>query len=221
MHEAFGIITRNLRTAIGPRSRVRNDILVSSLDDSPAKAGLTYCRLFSTENRISAQSVQTLDMLDRTLRGTREIQRLVFIDDFAGTGQTLVQGLQRNLDLLRFANSRGVRIVLIALAGFGQSRDYIQDFVKRNSLDADVYFCDELGPEDKAFAEASSVFTDAAELNRAKQVAESKGIILEKKYPLGYKDTQALIVFYLGCPNNSLPILWSQNSSWSPLFPRR
>ena len=43
MREAFGVVTRNLRTTIESRSRYRTDILVSSLDNSAAKAGLTYC----------------------------------------------------------------------------------------------------------------------------------------------------------------------------------
>ena len=220
MHEAFGIVTRNILTMIEPGSRVRNDIIVSPLDDSPAKSGSTYCRLFTSENRISTQSVLTLESLERRFPVTQGIQRLVLIDDFSGTGQTLVNGLRRHLDLLQRVNSEGIRVVVIALVGFVQARDYVDRFIGRSGLEADVYFCDELGPEHKAFSEESTVFTDPAERDRAKQVAEAKGVTLERKQPLGYGDTQASVVFYQSCPNNTLPIFWSKNSGWSPLFPR-
>ena len=220
MREAFGIVMRNMRTIIEPRARVRNDILVSSLDDSPAKSGSTYCRLFVSENRLSTNSVQTLESLERRFPTNNETQRLVLIDDFSGTGATLVDGLKRNLDFLRRMNSEGVRIVVIALVGFAQARDHIENFIEQAGLDADVYFCDELGPEHKAFSASSSIFVESAERDLARQIAEAKGVALERRFPLGYKDTQGLIVFYQSCPNNTLPIFWSRNGDWIPLFPR-
>lgn len=44
----------------------------------------------------------------------------------------------------------------------------------------------------------------------------------EKKdeiHTLGYKNSQALIVFAYNPPNNTLPIIWSSNN-WIPLYPR-
>lgn len=220
MHEAFGIVMRNIRTTIVPRARVRNDILVSPLDDSPAKSGSTYCRLFVSENQISTQSVNTLESLERRFPTNSDIQRLVLIDDFSGTGSTLVAGLHKHLELFRSVNSAGIRIIVIALVGFSQAREYIERYIEQAGLDADVYFCDELGAEHKAFSPSSLVFPDPAERDLARQVAEAKGVELERRIPLGYKDTQGLVVFYQSCPNNTLPIFWSQNRDWSPLFPR-
>jgi hypothetical protein len=39
-------------------------------------------------------------------------------------------------------------------------------------------------------------------------------------YPLGYENSQALIVFPYNPPNNTLPIIWSANNNWVPLYPR-
>ena len=64
------------------------------------------------------------------------------------------------------------------------------------------------------------IFPDPSERDRARQIAEAKGVMLEKEQPLGYGDTQASGVFYQSCPNNTLPIFWSRNSNWRPLFPR-
>ena len=220
MRVAFEIVTRDLASTREAGARVRQNILVSSLDESAAKAGLTYCRLFASENRISTQSVVPLASLDRAIGSDKHFQRLVFIDDFSGTGQTLVDALKRENDLLRHANSEGLRIVLITVAGFTQARDHIERFIGQCGLEADVYFCDELGPEHQAFSGTSIIFPNADERDRAKQVAEGKGVMLENRTPLGYGDLQASVVFFQSCPNNTLPILWSQNKEWSPLFPR-
>ena len=219
MKEAFGIVRRNIHTLID-ESRVRSDILVSTFDKSIAKGGSTYCRLFASENQISTQSVLALESLERRFVGNRRIQRLVFIDDFSGSGGTLINGIRDNIDLLRRANAEGIRIIVIALVGFAESRDSIERFVKQSKLDADVYFCDELGLEDRVFSETSTVFDDPTEREQARQIAESKGVKLEPKQPLGYRDTQALVVFHQSCPNNTLPIIWSNNSGWRPLFSR-
>ncbi len=222
MHEAFGIVTREMLTVIQSGARVRRrDILVSSLDASPAKSGLTYCRLFASENQIFAESVVSLESLKQRIADGHKVQRLVLVDDFSGSGQTLVAGLNRNLDLLWQANKVGIKIILVTLVGFDQARVKVERFIHNKGLDAAVYFCEELGPEDRAFSKESAVFPDLVERERAERVAETKGITLEPKHPLGYADTQALLVFSQSCPNNTLPILWSRNSGWSPLFPRQ
>ena len=221
MNVAFGIVKRHMTSFIGSGVRVRRDILVSSLDASAAKSGLTYCRLFANENQLSTDSVQPLEQLEGRFEKNHTYQRLVLIDDFAGSGRSLVAGLERHMHLLRKANSAGIRIILISLVGFVQARSRVVDFIEKSDLDAFVYFCDELGPEDSAFSEQSTVFPDPVERERAKHVAESKGVALEPKHSLGYANTQALLVFSQSCPNNSLPILWSRNDGWSPLFPRQ
>ena len=42
---------------------------------------------------------------------------------------------------------------------------------------------------------------------------------LEETHPLGYNNSQALIVFAYNPPNNTLPIIWS-SKNWKPLYPR-
>ena len=220
VREGFGILARHMKEEVRPSTRVRRDIVVSSLDQSAAKAGIGYCRLFATENRISTERVVPIDSLHRRRLLLNSVQRLVLIDDFAGTGRTILRALQRELDMLRRANMSGVRVVLIVLVGFCNARSRIERFIARHELDADVYFCEELGNEHMAFSEQSAVFADRRELEAAKQVAESVGVKLEPRIPLGHGGSESLVVFYQSCPNNTLPILWSQSPRWRPLFPR-
>lgn len=220
MREAYGIVRRNLHTIADSGSRRRSDILVSYLEHSAAKSGPSYCRLFASENRIATDSVQPLDALESLIQGSNTIQRLVIVDDFCGTGGTIINGLDKAKHLLHMANEAGIQIVVVALVGFSAARDAIEEYIENNGLDAHVYFCDELGDEHKAFSDKSLIFPDAADRERARSMVEAKGVQLFRQHPLGFRDTQATIVFYQSCPNNTLPILWSANQDWIPLFPR-
>ena len=148
------------------------------------------------------------------------MQRLVSIDDFSGTGKTVVEGLEQSLETLRTANSQGIRIIVTVIVGFVEARENIQRFIEEKKIEADVHFCDELGDEDRFFSPTSSTFPDPSQRGRAKEIAETKGVRLEPKIPLGYGEMEAPVVFYQSCPNNSLPILWSRRNGWFPLFTR-
>ena len=220
MGEAYGIVRRNLLTVAGSASARRSDIIVSFLDHSAAKSGPTYCRLFASENRIASSSVQPIDALENLVQGPEKFQKLVIIDDFCGTGGTIIDGLDTVINSLRLVNKARIQIVIVALVGFSAARDAIEKYIDDKGLDAVVYFCDELGDEDKAFSENSTIFADEAERERARSIAEAKGAQLFRRNPLGFRDTQATIVFYQSCPNNTLPIFWSASGDWVPLFPR-
>ena len=220
MNVAFGIVEREMRTVIEEGTQRRRDILVSSLDESLAKSGSSYAKLFARENRVFHENVKPLEALKRHLPESKGVQRLVFVDDFSGTGQTLVDGLKGHLEFLQNVNSNGIRVIIVAVVGFQQALHRIESFITRNRLDAIVHFCDELESGDRVFSDDSFIFPDPTERGRAKQVAEAKGIELERRYPLGYKDMQATVVFHQSCPNNTLPIFWSAKRDWTPLFPR-
>ncbi len=64
----------------------------------------------------------------------------------------------------------------------------IENFIRNLA----IYFCDELGSEIKAFSEESTVFADPHGRERARQVAETKGVMLERKHPLGCSQTLRL-----------------------------
>lgn len=63
-------------------------------------------------------------------------------------------------------------------------------------------------------------------MKRYREFCYKYGKLLYKKWPLGYENSQALIVFTHATPNNTLPIIWSDSRiagrdiAWFPLFPR-
>ena len=44
---------------------------------------------------------------------------------------------------------------------------------------------------------------------------------IDKPHPLGFLNSQSLIIFAHSVPNNTVPIIWSQKNKWHPLFPRQ
>ena len=222
LREAFGIVTRDMPNAdsVGGYPNHRG-ILASCLDESPAKGGVAMCRLFAEENGLHTDSFVYVSDLFNAINRRQRVQRLVLIDDFAGTGGTLERALASNLETLKRANSKGIRIIIIAIAGFVRAQSRIAEFIRTNNLDAIVHFCDPLGEEYMAFSDRSRIFPNPNDRERAKDVAEQKGVALFSEHPLGYQNTQALVVFDDHCPNNSLPILWSDKDKWPALFPRR
>lgn len=222
LREAFGIVTRDMPSSdsVGRYPNHRG-ILVSCLDESPARGGVAMCRLFAGENGLHADSFVYAGDLINAINRRQRVQRLVLIDDFSGTGGTLLTALTSNLQTLKRANSKGIRIIVIAIAGFTMAQSRINEFIHSNDLDAVVHFCDTLGEEYMAFSVRSRVFPNPSDRDRAKDVAEQKGVALYSEHPLGYRGCQALIVFDDHCPNNSLPILWSDKNGWPALFPRR
>ena len=221
MREMMSIIEGGMKSELlrGRESRHRG-ILVSTLDSSTAKGGYTYCRLFADEHNIVAGNTMPLgNQMDQAFDDSRT-QRLLLIDDFAGSGDTLVKGLNRVMRHLRLANEKGIPVTLCAVVGFTHARTHIEQYIADQKLEVEVHFCDTLGIEDQVFSDDSTIFPDTGERARAKQVVEDKGRQTGGISPMGYDDTQAAIVFYGSCPNNSLPILWSSNGDWVPLFPR-
>ena len=221
MREAMGIVERGMEAELlrGREFRHRG-ILVITLDASAAKGGYTYCRLFTDEHNILASNAMPLgNQMEQALTDART-QRLLLIDDFAGTGTTLVRGLEKAMPYLRLANDKGIPVTLFAVAGFAHARDRIEEFIDNQRLNADVHFCDTLGREHQVFSSDSIIFPEVAERERAKQIVEEKGQHTGNFNPLGYDGTQATIVFYSSCPNNTLPIFWSNNGDWTPLFAR-
>lgn len=79
-----------------------------------------------------------------------------------------------------------------------------------------------------AFSENSVVFNEE-ERNVIKPMCEKYGNQLFKEHPLGYDNTQSLIVFPHNTPNNTLPIIWASNDNeasageilWRPLWNRK
>lgn len=174
--------------------------------------------------KLNEKYIKILDGL-KTLRSkVREDDILLLIDDIIGTGESTVtfynyvvkQQLRKNRSVIN------INVILLCIA-------YMSDSIKliaKNIKKFEIYGT----PYQKAFVSSNSVFGYRRKRILIKKFCikygeslfsiEDKVTRVTSNYPLGYGNSQSLIVFEHSAPNNTLPIIWSTKNSWIPLFPR-
>lgn len=197
----------------------RSDIIVSYMDKGPSKSGSEYAKKFVEVNNIYFENAVEPNRLVEKINDSTKV--LVFVDDFIGTGQTLIENIEPILAELKSQNVlAGLVIVIGYITGFQNSSTSAESKLYKKGFDITVKILDPLNNSDKVFNEDSHIFNNPNEKLEAKNICSDIGIKLEKNHPLGYGDCQAAIVFPNTCPNNSLPIFWKSGKDWTPLFER-
>jgi len=143
---------------------------------------------------------------------------LVFFDDFFGSGGSFIKS---HGNIARRSSPR----IVSAHYQFAASlyRMETAETAIRLLLPA-IQFVGK--PHYQIFGAAPEMFVNPFQIAEKKALASAYAV---KKYlftggdddhDLGYKGSQALISFAYMPPNNTLPIIWSSKSGWSPLLPR-
>ena len=204
----------------------RSDILLSSLESSPAKSGASYARIYAKENNIPVNNVVPRDHIQVVLNDNNQISAIVFVDDIIASGDS-VRGYLNELNELcgKLIRDKQLMILVCAVCGHRRGLDKVQDAAADALLSEQVRIVvgDILDETNQCFSNQSEVFTSPGERDKAKDIAEEYGRKLVKNAPLGYNDGQLLVVFHDNCPNNTLPILWKESTGkikWRPLFRR-
>ncbi len=204
----------------GPRG-YRNDLLVCALESGGSGAN-HLLKPFRDENRIYADRVIDAEAVPDVIASDDAIRAVLVLEDFVGTGTTAQRGLER---LARLWTAGGpwperVPVYFLAICGFESAVERVRTNAAKFDLPLTIEVADVLREADRAFSPDSALFTEPADRERAKAIATDRGAQLEPKTPLGYRDSQALVCFEARCPNNTLPILRKDGSTWEALFPR-
>ena len=150
---------------------------------------------------------------------------IVIVDDFAGTGTTLANGIRRfrsqtdNALWRRYCD--GGRISAVVMFAFPEAIEHL----RKERPEVHVHAATVLGEDLRACGEGNSgIFESDADLRFAKDVLLQIGRELYPDAPLGFGDLGALVAFHNTVPNNTLPIFWSNgrvgDKQWTPIFPR-
>jgi hypothetical protein len=216
------VVMRNRVRRIETEKRKRNDVLVS-YPDGPGKSGASVAALYADQTGVYVQNVVERGRINEQLLSNKSIQAVLFIDDFVGTGHSAEEQLtQLASDLAKVPQIESLRVVYAALVAFKNGWQRVQDLAAALPIAVEVHCSEILDDGDRCFSTSSRIFPDAGEREIARDLALRYGKVLEKQCPLGYGDLGLAVVFERGCPNNSLPILWSESTSpkWTPLFKR-
>jgi len=173
---------------------------------SPASGSATVLRVLRDALRGTQHRI--MSMLDVAQIEPGAIDAIVFLDDFSGTGDTLVSWWETVEPIVRPSNA-AIFVGLLLLNE--QARVRIEQF-------AEVLPVTELDVTANVLSMESTQFTP----EQKQQLAECcRSTGCGPKYERGYGDCGLLVVLKHGCPNNSLPILWYEGDAWRPLFRRR
>jgi hypothetical protein len=148
---------------------------------------------------------------------------LLIIDDFAGSGATMLKGLSRfnrkdTVAFQRFCDTG--RVHLVVLFAFPEALRALREQYPKIRVTCIRPFGDEV----RALEADSGIFEDEGERRFAQEVLLQIGQQLVPQHPLGYAQLGGLVVFHNTIPNNTLPIFWCNGvvneRPWQPLFPR-
>ena len=214
------------RHDVGDRSwrivRRRLDNLYLAYVDSETKSGAATARELA--KRMSPGKCGPASGVPTWVRGHAESDPLVVVvDDFAGTGSTLVKGLKQlwksDGAMMPDLAAEG-RVVCCLQAAFPEAVRH----VKEELAGVEALVMRTFNDEVRAFQPEAGIFEDDGERAYAKDVMLQIGQQLVPQYPLGYGNMEALVSFHNTIPNNTLPVFWSMGSAngrpWTPLFPR-
>ena len=153
-----------------------------------------------------------------------DVRRLVFMDDFCGSGQQATDFSLDEVSSMRQIAKRGnldIEIwylaILATASGLAHTRQYgVFDRVDTVS---------ELDSSYRVFDNSSQFFTNApSQIDKvtARMIASFYGQRLWPQHPLGYQDGQLLVGFHHNVPDNTLPIICQSASdpAWTAIFPR-
>ena len=222
MKEIHDVVKRKTVHRIEPGKLKRSDILVGYLDN-PAKSGAHLARLYADEASILVGNVVEKGKLAEVLNEREDIQALLFLDDFVGTGKSARAYLKEvHAMIAEIVSKREISVFFAAVVAYIDGRKDIEELCESLAPPIHTHVCEILDETARCFSEVSHIFPDTHERESAKAIALTYGKQLEKNCPLGFGELELAIVFERGCPNNSLPILWSESTAhkWIPLFKR-
>ncbi len=191
-----------------------SEILFYPLGESPSSSGGNLLYSYRKDLGLPESSFPYVPLKDIDLTGKKAI---IFFDDIIGSGNQAVKFAAKHLKNIKIDK------YYVALMAFEKGIEN----VRNNGGFKKVIVHETISEELRAFSPGSQVFPDADTRERIKRLCEKYGKELYPKHPLGYDDSQALIVFPHNTPNNTLPIIWASEKNekepgyiWYPLWER-
>lgn len=144
---------------------------------------------------------------------------VVYVDDFIGSGGSVVTALSLVKNIVRpevLTDASSGRLYVVASIVMDNGYSKITKDISGALILGDSH-CKGFDPHKKVFG---SYFKTKA----VREMCYKYGEQLYKGCPLGYENTQSLVLMQHSSPNNTVPVLWSDNQyqgrNWIPLVPR-
>ncbi len=152
-------------------------------------------------------------------------QSFIVADDFVGSGDTLLSLLDDGSNFLKiFQKYHGAKVSILILVGFKNALIKFLEKLKHLGLSdkINIHCAITYDECDKSFSELSTIFDSNNKRVLLEFCTKFSQTFFKKPsdfFVHGYKGTGSLVVFEHTVPNNSLPILWVDDTDWHSLFP--
>lgn len=202
-----------MRKAVEKNARITNrNTLFAGIGDA-GKSGSMIAYHFRMTNPISEENFLHDESMEYIERGL--VENLVLIDDFIATGRQATDEIN---ELAKRVTPLGVKnIFVLAVCGMREGIEEVQNETKAYTFSAFEYDTkDTVASLDSAFYSGLEHKDRSAMLERLRHY----GRFCQEKNPLGYGAIGGLVAFYYNTPNSTVPVVWSDNNDWIPLFRR-
>jgi len=174
--------------------------------------------IFSVERHTVVSHTGSKRQTRKITFSNSHIKRYIFIDDFCGSGTQAKEYLSKIRRIKKYDPTIRIEYLMLFATEHG-----IRELNKLGIFDNfEAVFT--LDDSFKVFSPDSRYFKTTPNKEIEKSFSETTslkyGNNLFPYYPLGYKDCQLLIGFSHNTPDNSLPIFWSAEGGWKPIFLR-
>ncbi|WP_410880490.1 hypothetical protein [Myroides sp. DW712] len=168
----------------------------------------------SNENRI----LLTHDL--KFIQNPTSFKHIIFLDDFIGSGNTFIKEFNKN-DIQNFIITNNInKLYILSVIIMNEGKNKINSTFSNIEIIAEERF----KLFDKLYSPFNA-FTNTT-LETVEKVALKYGQMIPvvppptSYLPLGYGQSESIISFFHGTPNNTLPIIWGNSNGWFPLFAR-
>lgn len=201
------------RNAFSQNTSIDNtNTLFSGLTEA-GKSGQMIAYYFRMVNEVSEHNY--IDENTLKLIKQKRIKNIVLLDDIIGTGNQAVDKLTKiRTEFFKYDITNFFVISIISLK---TGVDNIS-----NKTGATVSGAFEFDSNDSVMSFDSRFYDGLTHVQKQSLFDKIKkyGEFLDEKHPFGYQESGLLVTFFYNTPNNSLPIIWSSEKNWIPLFRR-
>lgn len=139
------------------------------------------------------------------------VENIVFIDDFSGTGQSLIDELQEKEE-----RYYGKSIYFITICIMEDAIKKIKDYSHEKNIN--IYLINYY-MQKKTFTR--DLFKDNTDAKNLLIMLTEYLKIPKRESPLGFNESESLVAFHNNTPNNTLPVIRYDTKEYTSLFPRR
>lgn len=160
----------------------------------------------------------------KTNKDGQDIEYYIFLDDISGTGTQAKSHFEKiNYKHILDLNPNA-KILYFTLLRTSTSYELFNTELREIKFKTifeldDTYKC--YGSESRHFVGKNASDAHTQEKEYSKNVCKKYMIPKVESYEIcGFKNSQLLLGFFYNTPNNTLPIFWFEDTSWSPVFKR-